>query len=214
MTMPRINQTKKLMSAPWSFLCAGASRALRVPGGSHCGTNSALVESLKTRIRLRSFNCDGRYGAALLGICGLVLALQLSGAAPIHLLRYDRAAVTAGEWWRLLTAHIVHLDFRHAGLDVAALCFLWALFARDLSRMAWGGVILTAVAAIDCGLWFFDRITWYVGLSGLLHGALAAAVFVRLRRRELEGWLLGGLLVAKLTYEQTHGAMPFAGDML
>lgn len=143
-----------------------------------------------------------------------MLALQLFGGAAIHLLRYDRAALAAGEWWRLLTAHFVHLTFRHAALDLAGLVLLWALFARDLSPARWAIVLLTAALAIDCGLWFLDPgVVWYLGISGVLHGALAAGAFVRLRRGEVEGWLLAGLLLAKLVYEQIHGAMPFSGDM-
>jgi rhomboid family GlyGly-CTERM serine protease len=143
-----------------------------------------------------------------------VLGLQLFGTAAIHLLQYDRWAIAAGEWWRLLTAHLVHLDSRHAALDLGGLALLWALFARDLSPSAWVVVLLITAAAIDCGLWFRDPgVVWYLGISGVLHGVLAAAAFVYLRRRDLEGWLLLGLLLAKLAYEQTHGAMPFAGDM-
>ncbi len=76
-------------------------------------------------------------------------------------------------------------------------------------------VMLIAAAAIDCGLWFRDPgIGWYLGASGVLHGVLAAAAFVRLRRGEFEGWALAGLLLAKLAYEQIHGALPFAGEDL
>lgn len=173
-----------------------------------------MAPSLKIRSRLRACNCDGRYGASLLAICGLALALQSFGSAAIRLLRYDRAAISAGEWWRLLTAHLIHFDLRHAALDLAGLVLLWVLFARDLGFRAWLIVILSAVAAVDCGLWLWDPwITWYLGLSGVLHGVLAAAIVVRLRRREIEGWSLGALLLAKLGYEQIHGALPFAGDM-
>lgn len=144
----------------------------------------------------------------------MVLALQLADGAATHLLQYDRTAIAAGQWWRLLTAHFVHLSWRHAVLDLAGLVLLWFLFARDLDPWAWAAVTLAAAAAIDCGLWLRDpQVTWYLGLSGVLHGVLAAAAFVRLRRRDLEGWILAGLLLAKLAYEQIHGAMPFAGDM-
>ena len=143
-----------------------------------------------------------------------MLALQLADGAATHLLQYDRAAIAAGQWWRLLTAHLVHLTWRHAILDLAGLILLWVLFARDLDPWAWAVVTLAAAAAIDCGLWLRDPwVTWYLGLSGVLHGMLAAAAFVRLRRGELEARILAGLLLAKLAYEQIHGAMPVAGEM-
>ncbi len=43
----------------------------------------------------------------ILLLLGVVLGLGDSVSA---LLRYDRGAIAAGGWWRLLTAHIVHLD--------------------------------------------------------------------------------------------------------
>lgn len=178
--------------------------------------NNPVAPGVPAKIptRLRDFNRDGRSGAALLAVCGGVLALQLPGAAAVHRLEYDRAAIAAGEWWRLLTAHLIHLDFRHAALDLAGLALLWVLFARDLAPRAWTVVILITVAAIDGGLWVRDPgVSWYLGLSGMLHGLLAAALLVRVRRGDLEAWLLVGLLLAKLGYEQIHGAMPFAGDM-
>ena len=97
---------------------------------------------------------------------------------------------------------------------MAGLVLLWALFARDLSPWRWAIVLLISAAAVDCGLWFRDPgIAWYLGASGVLHGALAAAAFVRLRRGNLEGCALAALLIAKLAYEQIHGAMPFDGGM-
>lgn len=166
------------------------------------------------RLRLQAFNCDGRYGAALLAVCAVLLASLPFGNIATHLLRYDRAAIAAGEWWRLLTAHFVHLGLRHAALDMAGLVLLWALFARDLRPWRWAIVLSSAAAAVDCGLWFRDPgIDWYLGASGVLHGAAAAAAFVRCRRGDVEGWALAALLIAKLAYEQIHGSMPFDGGM-
>ena len=181
-----------------------------------CGATAPQLrdsEPLKFHSRLQAVNCDARYGVALLVVCGLLLALQFCGGPAIHLLRYDRAAIAAGQWWRLLTAHLVHLNFRHAALDVAGLALLWALFARDLRPGQWAVIVLTAAAAIDCGLWLRDpSVQWYLGVSGVLHGVLAAGAFVGLRRGHLESWILAGLLLAKLIYEQIQGPMPFAGS--
>src|SRR5437764_2989894 len=40
----------------------------------------------------------------------LLLLASLTGEPGRLLLRYDRAALAAGQWWRLVTAHVVHLD--------------------------------------------------------------------------------------------------------
>jgi rhomboid family GlyGly-CTERM serine protease len=164
-------------------------------------------------LALRSLNFDGRRGVALLLACLLLLLLTLSGEGGRALLRYERSALADGEWWRLFTAHVVHLDLRHALLNVVGLALVWALFARDYSPKAWLAIVLGTIAAIDAGLWLGDStIQWYVGSSGALHGALAAGILAHVRKGERHGWLLAGLLAAKLLYEQAVGALPFSGS--
>ena len=162
---------------------------------------------------LQSLKCDGRPGLALLAACALLLLPTLAGEAGRGLLRYDRAALAAGEWWRLLTAHVVHLDTRHALLNCLGLALMWALFARDYSPRQWVPIVLGAMAAIDAGLWLCDStLLWYVGSSGALHGVMAAGAVAHIRRGERDGWVLAGLLAVKLAYEAWLGALPFSGS--
>lgn len=159
-----------------------------------------------------ALNCDGRYGLGLLAACAVLLLPQLGRSAANNLLRYDRAAIGAGQWWRLLTAHIAHLGLHHAVLNTVGLVFLWALFAREWRPREWVITIMVITAAIDCGLWFRDpQLAWYVGASGVLHGLMAAGVVAYVRRRDPLGWLMAALLAAKLAIEQVHGPLPFAG---
>lgn len=159
---------------------------------------------------LASLNCDGARGLALLGTSALLLLPALAGDAGREALRYERSALAAGEWWRLLTAHVVHLDFQHAALNSLGLVLMWALFARDYRPLQWVSVVLGAIAAIDAGLWLRDStVAWYVGSSGVLHGVMAAGTLAHVRRRDLDGWILTAFIVIKLTYEQFAGALPF-----
>lgn len=164
------------------------------------------------RAALRSLNGDGGYGAALLCACALLVALAATGDAGRLLLRYDRAALATGEVWRLLTAHLVHLDLHHALLNCAGLALMWALFARDYSPRQWALVAAVTLAAIDTGLWFGDStLRWYVGSSGALHGVMAAGTLAHLRRGEHDGWLLAAFLLGKLAWEHWVGALPLSG---
>jgi rhomboid family GlyGly-CTERM serine protease len=162
---------------------------------------------------LKSVNCDGRRGLALLGCCALLLLPGLAGEPGRVLLRYDRAALAHRQWWRLLSAHVVHLSVRHALLNCLGLVLLWVLFLRDYTPRRWLAVVLAAALAIDAGLWLCDStVLWYVGSSGVLHGVMAAGALAQLRRGELTGWLLAGLLIAKLAYEHSVGALPLSGS--
>jgi rhomboid family GlyGly-CTERM serine protease len=167
----------------------------------------------RVRTALESLNCDGRLGVALLLACLLLLAPTLGGEAARLGLRYERTGIAQGQLWRLLSAHWVHLDLRHALVNIAGFALLWALFARDFSPRQWLVILAAAVIAIDAGLWFRDStIQWYVGSSGVLHGILAAGTLAHLRRGEPDGWVLAGILAAKLLYEQRVGPLPFSGS--
>ena len=162
---------------------------------------------------LRALNCDTSYGRALLAACALLLLITLTGETGRELLRYDRAALAHGELWRLVTAHLVHLDLHHALLNCLGLLLVWALFARDYTPRQWLLILLGSMAVIDAGLAVWDStLRWYVGSSGALHGALAAGTLAHLRRRERDGWLLAALLVGKIVWEQGVGALPLSGS--
>src|ERR1700744_2926568 len=94
---------------------------------------------------LASLNSDGPPGWALLGCCPLLLLPVLAGDPGRTALRYDRTALAAGEWWRLLTAHIVHLDLEHAVLNSLGLVLMWALFAADYRPRQWLAIMLGTV---------------------------------------------------------------------
>jgi len=160
---------------------------------------------------LQSLNGDGFYGLALIAVVALLLLPEIGGDAVRISLRYERMAIAGGEWWRLITAHFVHIDLEHTLLNVMGVVLMWAIFARDLSPRQWLIVTTVVLLTIDAGLWFRDKgVDWYVGASGALHGFMAAGTYVHVRRGDLDGWILVVFIVLKLGYEQLHGVLPFA----
>ena len=160
---------------------------------------------------LKSLNGDRAYGLALLGVCA-VLALLEAGGDPVRdALSYDRAGLAAGQWWRVLSAHFVHLDPNHAMLNGMGVVLMWALFARDYSPGRWAAIYLFSSLCISAGLWLWNpEVSYYVGASGSLHGVMAAGTLAHLRRRDLDGWILAVFIVIKLGFEQLNGALPFS----
>lgn len=137
------------------------------------------------------------------------MALALAGEPLELLLRYDRSGLQHYEFWRLLTAHVVHLDLAHAALNLAGLGLVWALFFGDYAPKQWSLVLVTAIVSIDAGFWFLEpRLAWYVGLSGVLHGFMSAGTWAHLRRGDWDRWILVAFLAGKLAWEQTQGAVP------
>jgi rhomboid family GlyGly-CTERM serine protease len=118
-------------------------------------------------------------------------------------LRYDRAGLAAGGWWRLLTGHLVHLDLHHLVLNELGLVLMWALFASDYDPVAWCTIVLAGGLAIGAGLWWLSPgVIWYVGASGVLHSVMAAGTVQHLATRAWDRWILCGCIVGKLALEQ------------
>jgi rhomboid family GlyGly-CTERM serine protease len=157
-----------------------------------------------------------RQAVWLLGLlCGVVVLLALGGEPARLALRYERSAVMAGEYWRLVTGHLVHSSVAHLLLNMAGVGLIAALFPRDYSLRQWLLILASSAAFIDFGFVFYQpQLQWYVGLSGVLHGALAAGAVAWWRHEtSLMALLLSLLLAGKLLWEQLHGALPFSGDM-
>jgi rhomboid family GlyGly-CTERM serine protease len=149
-----------------------------------------------------------------LTVVGLVL-LSLGGESWREALRYERAAVLHGEYWRLVTGHLVHGNTQHLLLNVLGLGVIAALFPRAFSLSGWLFVAALSVAVIDVGFVLWEpQLEWYVGLSGVLHGMLAAGA-VAWWRHESKAFALAltAILIGKLAWEQWHGALPLSGDM-
>ncbi|MGB8325951.1 MAG: rhombosortase [Steroidobacteraceae bacterium] len=169
----------------------------------------------RTRVTrwLASVNADGRRGIALALLVALFALMELGGDVARAGLRYERAPIATGEWWRLITAHGVHLGPRHAALNALGALLMWVLFAGDYTGRQWAAIVAGSVLAIDAGLWWLSPgASWYVGSSGVLHGVLGAGTLAHLRRGERDGWLLASFIVAKVLWEQTQGALPLSGS--
>jgi len=143
----------------------------------------------------------------IIALCALTLLL--GGDSGREWLRYDRAGIAAGEIWRLLTGHLVHLGVSHAILNVAGLVLVWLLVGRAYRWNQWLWVMAGSLAAIDMGLWFgAPSLDWYVGLSGLLHGMLGAGIVAGIAARSGEALILAVVVAGKLAWEQFAGPLP------
>jgi rhomboid family GlyGly-CTERM serine protease len=146
-----------------------------------------------------------------------VLAMTALQALPEswqESLRYDRAGISQGQWWRIVTGHYVHLGWTHLALNVAGLAIGTWLFGTERSPLQW--TIATAISTLACGLglWWFSRdIAWCVGLSGVLHGLMVVGALTWILRGEPAGWWLAGFWTMKLLWEHFRGEMPWSGAM-
>jgi|TARA_B110000858_G_scaffold84392_1_gene97609 rhomboid family GlyGly-CTERM serine protease len=142
-------------------------------------------------------------------IVGLSILIMLIGDAGKELLRYDRAWIGQGEFWRLISGHFAHLTWSHLALNSAGLILVWYLVGPNLKVHSWLFVILITIVTMDTAFWLMNpHLYWYLGMSGLLHGMLLAGIVTRLPALNLELSILLLLLVAKISYEQFGGSVP------
>jgi rhomboid family GlyGly-CTERM serine protease len=150
-----------------------------------------------------------RLHALPLVIALLATLFALLGESATDMLRYQRDAILAGQWWRLISGNLVHLGWSHLLLNLAGLLLVWLLFHRSLTTRNWVIVSSISALAVGGGLLLFDpRLEWYVGLSGALHGLFAAGLVASLSAGNRAEWLLAMLFVAKLSWEQLVGPTP------
>jgi rhomboid family GlyGly-CTERM serine protease len=157
----------------------------------------------------------GAWHGPVLVIVILVLMYSIS-ATDLPAWRYDREAILSGQLWRLVTGHLVHGDLHHLAWNVLGVLIVGVLFAGDYTPSQWVVILAASTAAIDLGfLTFQPQLEWYVGFSGVLHGAMAAGLFRWLRRGEgVLGWLVGAVFVAKLCWEHFVGPLPLTASGL
>ena len=170
---------------------------------------------MKTKCKDRVVRAGCHFGAPLLLVAVSVALFFVPGA--LETLRYDRAAVAAGEGWRIVTSQFVHAGTEHLAWDVAATLALGlAVAARSVRRflLIVGASALAIPLAVHAALPGLDT---FCGLSGIASALFASyavttvAAGVRDRRWGLvvTTSIVGAAFAAKLAFEATTGAAVF-----
>lgn len=150
-----------------------------------------------------------RHWAVPVVIAIVAAVFELGGKPVRELLAFDRNGIAAGEAWRLLSGHFVHLGISHLSLNLVGLALVWYLVGRQFTTVRWLFVAILSIVAMDAGFWWLNpELDWYVGLSGLLHGLLAAGLVVAVRERDREGLVIALFVIGKLAWEQWGGPLP------
>lgn len=144
-----------------------------------------------------------------LAMISLVLVLTIIPSAQM-LLRLDDNYTLADQWWRLITAHWVHLGWQHSLLNILGLLLVWFLSPRG-SWLYWWAFYLCCSLLISGVLLYQTEIRNYVGASGVLHGLLILAAYFSPVLTRLRRYLFIGIIILKLLWEQTPW---YSGDGL
>lgn len=142
--------------------------------------------------------------AVLSAVCGV---LMLGGQPLVDLLRYDRAAIAAGQWWRLLSGSLVHLGWWHWLFNVLSLGLLVLLCPERLSPLEWARRLLVLTLGMSLALYYLSPgIQTYVGLSGPVYGLFALGLGRQALRRDEIAIVCLVFLAGRIGWELVNGA--------
>ena len=119
-------------------------------------------------------------------------------------LRYQRDWFESREWWRLLTAHWVHVNWVHCLLNAAGLVLCLWIASPQWSISRWFVFQLLLSLGISLLFSFLNsELEWYVGYSGVLYGIFMLAAFDLYHRDKVVSVMLILSIVIKITIEQS-----------
>lgn len=136
----------------------------------------------------------------------LLVALGLAHQWVNPWLRYDREAVLHGQWWRLISAHLVHLNGWHLMLNLGGLVLILYFFRDLLDRRRFWLWFAICAPAVGLVLVLLDTsLRWYLGLSGLLQGLLVLCLLLGWRGNPVLHTLVLAVVAGRLLWEQLPG---------
>lgn len=136
-------------------------------------------------------------------LCFLIQALNLQ---PVF--RFDRQLIEQWQVWRLLSAHLTHLNWSHFTLNMLGLGMFAIFFSAYQPDRYWLGALLFISLGCSAGLLLDNQLDRYVGFSGVLHGLFIVGARWEMKRYRLSGIVLMAIIIAKLIWEQLYGALP------
>lgn len=146
----------------------------------------------------------------LLPLAALCVLLALLPPQAAGLLRYERSLILDGQLWRLLSGHLLHLGWPHLGVNLLALTLICGAFGRTMTPRLWWLTTAAGALGVALGLLLLEPgVSWYVGLSGVLHALFAAgAIHLPRPRWRLSRLLLAGLCMKLIAEQLDYTILP------
>ena len=146
----------------------------------------------------------------IISLVGYLLDGQLRG-----IFEYNRDLIVHQQYWRLVSAHLMHTNFNHLLLNTGGLILLWALHGEKYSPLNIFLMFVFIGLSISIGIHVFTpELDKYVGLSGLLHGIFiwGACDDIKIGLKSGYAMIIGALI--KIGHEQYHGPDAALGETI
>lgn len=139
-------------------------------------------------------------------LCVASLYATLRTIAGDRVILYERQAILAGEWWRLLSGHLAHAGLAHWALNMAGLVVILAIYRQEATARSLTLVTIALMWWVGAMLLLLQPdLAWYLGFSGILHGVFAFYALGAALSGDRIQFVALGMLGAKLIYEYFLG---------
>ena len=118
------------------------------------------------------------------------------------------------QYYRLLTAGFLHLDFLHIGSNMLVLYFVGRMLEPAIGRVRFVAIYFVGLFAGSLGALLLSPNSATVGASGAIFGIMGAT-FVELRARGINPWEagIGGLIVINLILSVSISGISIGGHI-
>lgn len=141
--------------------------------------------------------------------------LWLGGQSTEEWLMYQREAIASGQFWRVLTGHLVHSNGWHLILNLASLLLIGLLFSQHLTIKFWS-LLFTVSGLLISGFyyWYAPEFDSYVGLSAILYSAIIAGALLDLKEQPLIASLVLVVVTGRVIWQQFYGSVDSLAELI
>ena len=136
-------------------------------------------------------------------IAGILLLMGWLQLMDFSTLRYQQSWLSDGEYWRILSAHLVHVNWQHLVLNAFGLILCMGITSPAWTIRRW--VIYHIFLTLGISVLFTllnPELQWYAGYSGVLYGIFLLAAIDLYQRDKLIAAILLIAISAKIVLEQ------------
>ncbi len=145
------------------------------------------------------------------------LVLVVMQRCDVSYLAYNRHSLSNGEYWRLITGHLIHLNSIHLLLNMLGVALVLMLFDQLLAPWQWLIAIFVSAMMISLLIYYYlPQVQAYVGLSGVIHALYVFGVIQLLKKPQERHFaiVLMIMVTLKLLTENVGQGISLTADMI
>ena len=129
---------------------------------------------------------------------------------------FNREAINAQEWWRLLSGNFTHANFPHLALNVAGLWVLLFLFSHTFNHTVFVISIIMLCFIVGISLYLFNpQLVFYYGFSGVLYGLfIIGSAQALLKKDGFTGISVLFVTLGKVIWDSINGGSETSADLI